>query len=217
MSDPNTIRAIPAGRRTRKQLRKPNPEVRRRLLDAANRLIREEGFPALRIEEVTERAGLSVGTFYLYFEGKDDLFTSLVVAHTEDLRRQCQQAYHGAGRVLERLARGLDAYLDFIEENEKAFVYFRNSGSRETTAGSLTSWAFAQHAADLRPLVDEGIRTGEIRAGDAALLTQAVLGSMQHLAGFWLENKQQHSRAEIFAFLASLSVRLLSPKRVGQE
>lgn len=217
MPEKTPIRAIPPARRSRKRLRSPNPGVRTRLLEAANQLIREEGFPDLRIEQVTQRAGLSVGTFYLYFEGKDDLFTSLVVAHTESLRHQCQAAYSRPGRVLERLACVLDAYLDFVEENEKAFAYFRNSGSRATTAGSLTSWAFAQHATDLRPLLEEGIRTGEIRAGDAALLTQALLGLMQHLAGHWLENKEQHTRAEIVAFLAGLSARLLSPRRIGQE
>lgn len=207
-----SIRALPPVRRRRKQLRSPKPEVRRRLLEAANELIRDEGFPELRIEQVTERAGLSVGTFYLYFEGKDDLFTNLVVMHTESLRRQCQQAYAGPGLVLERLARGLNAYLDFIEENEKAFVYFRNSGSCETTAGSLTSWAFAQHAIDLQPLLEEGMQSGEIRSDDATLLTQAMLGLMQHLAGYWLENKERCTRAAIVKFLAGSSVRLLNPK-----
>lgn len=213
MSNQHSIRAIPSVRRSRKQLRTPNPEVRRRLLEAANELIREDGFPDLRIEQVTQRAGLSVGTFYLYFEGKDDLFTSLVVMHTDRLRAQCQEAYTGPGVVMERLARVLDAYLNFVEENERAFTYFRRSGSRETTAGSLTSWAFSQHALDLQPLLEEGMRTGEIRSDNSTLLTQAVLGLMQHLAGYWAENKDRHTRSEVVGFLASLSVRLLSPRR----
>ena len=39
-------------------------------MDAAADLIKEEGWPAVRIDEIAERAGLSVGTFYLYFDGK---------------------------------------------------------------------------------------------------------------------------------------------------
>ena len=78
--------------RQRRSLRSPNPEVRRRLLEAADQLIHEQGFPALRIEEIVERAKLSIGTFYLYFESKDDLFINLVIENTGELQRRLEAA-----------------------------------------------------------------------------------------------------------------------------
>lgn len=179
-----------------------------RLIAAAARLIGEQGFAELRVNDVAERAGLSVGSFYLYFDGKDDLFTTLVVEYTAQLRQRCQAAYAGPGPVIDRLKRGLEAYLDFVQENERGFLYFRDAGSLQTNVGNLTTWAFEQHAADLRPLLEEGMRSGELPQQDPALLSQALLGLMQHLAGYWLENKARYTREQTAAFLGALGARL---------
>ena len=48
------------------------------LLVAAMALFVEKGFAAARPEEIAERAGVSKGTLYLYFDGKEHLFTDLI-------------------------------------------------------------------------------------------------------------------------------------------
>lgn len=50
----------------------------RELLEAALGLFIERGFAAARAEEIAERAGVSKGTLYLYFDGKEQLFTELI-------------------------------------------------------------------------------------------------------------------------------------------
>lgn len=209
MDEPE-VKPVSTGRRPRKQLRTPNPEVRERLLAAANKLIREQGFPALRVEEVAQEAGLSVGTFYLYFEGKDDLYTSLVAQHTAQLRELRKRAHEGGGTVLERMGRAMQLYLDFVEENERGFQYFRRAGSVQTTAGDLMSWVFDQHAQDHLPLFEEAVQGGLIRRVDLELLVQALLASTQHVVGYWLENRDRYSRRDIERFLGELSLAVVA-------
>lgn len=48
------------------------------ILDAALDLFVEKGFAATRLEDVAQRAGVSKGTVYLYFDSKDDLFKSVI-------------------------------------------------------------------------------------------------------------------------------------------
>jgi AcrR family transcriptional regulator len=205
------IRPLPRDRGARRRPRTPNPEVRARLLRAAGELINEEGMPRLRVDRIAERAGLSVGTFYLYFDGKADLFANLVVELTGRLRRRLREAYAGGATTAERLERALDAYLDFVGANEKGFVYFRDSGTVHTTVGSLNTWAFAQYAEDLRPLLEEGMQRSEILRENPELLAQALLGLMQHLAGFWIENRDRISREDVKRMLISVGTRSLQP------
>jgi AcrR family transcriptional regulator len=47
------------------------------LLQAAEELFREKGVAATTISEVTERAGVAKGTFYLYFGSKDHIVAGL--------------------------------------------------------------------------------------------------------------------------------------------
>jgi AcrR family transcriptional regulator len=48
------------------------------ILAAALELFVEKGFAATRLEDVAQRAGVSKGTVYLYFDSKEDLFKSVV-------------------------------------------------------------------------------------------------------------------------------------------
>ena len=199
-----TIRAVKPKKRGRRQLQTPNEEVRTRILEAAALLIADGGFPALRIDELADRAGISVGTFYLYFEGKDDLFVQLVESFTEQLRERFRVASAEGGTVVERLGRRLDAYLDFVEENRRGFQYFRDSGAVETTGGRLSTWAMGVHARDLRPLLEEGMAAGELRPMDGELLAHAIVGLLQHMAGVWLDHPGDIERARLRMFVDGL-------------
>lgn len=189
-------------RRQRKGLQTPNPEVRQRLMEAAVELINEGGFNALRIEEIAARADLSVGTFYLYFDGKSDLFVNLVQDYTNRLRNRLIGVE--GSTPTERLSESFDRYLDFVLENEKAFLHFvRASGSMQTNQGPLSTWALNSHAADLQPGIEEAIRQGEVRAINPVLASQAIISLTQHLVVFWLEHRDVCSREGLKEFLLS--------------
>ncbi len=63
----------PAPRWTRRKEARPAE-----LLAAALELFVERGYAATRLEDVAKRAGVSKGTVYLYFPGKEDLFKAVV-------------------------------------------------------------------------------------------------------------------------------------------
>jgi AcrR family transcriptional regulator len=69
----------PNGPRSRKGAR-----TRARLLAAAKEIFEEQGFLDARISDIAERAGLSHGSFYHYFESKEEIFRE--VAETVEER-----------------------------------------------------------------------------------------------------------------------------------
>lgn len=58
--------------------RKPDPEARPKLVAAARKVFGEVGVDAARIEDIAREAGISKGSFYLHFSGKDALFDELL-------------------------------------------------------------------------------------------------------------------------------------------
>ena len=48
-------------------------KTRQKLLDVTNELIKENGFCKLSIGDITERAGVAKGTFYIYFKHKEEI------------------------------------------------------------------------------------------------------------------------------------------------
>jgi AcrR family transcriptional regulator len=59
----------------------PSREARRRIIDAANRLLRERRFRDLTVEDVMAEAGLTRTVFYRHFDG----IASIVVGLTDEL------------------------------------------------------------------------------------------------------------------------------------
>ncbi len=60
-----------------RNLRRQGRATRSRLLEAAVPALAEHGFHAARVDDVVRLAGVSHGTFYLYFANKEDLFRAL--------------------------------------------------------------------------------------------------------------------------------------------
>ena len=52
-------------------------QTRARLLDAAKEIFEDNGFLEARISDIAERAGLSHGAFYHYFDSKEQIFREI--------------------------------------------------------------------------------------------------------------------------------------------
>jgi AcrR family transcriptional regulator len=61
-----------------RELRAQGRETVRKLLEAGVIEFEERGFNGVRVDDVVRRAGISHGTFYLYFANKEDLFKALL-------------------------------------------------------------------------------------------------------------------------------------------
>ena len=59
--------------------------TRARLLEAAKAVFEEDGFLEARISDIAKRAGLSHGSFYHYFDSKEEIFREVAEAVEEQL------------------------------------------------------------------------------------------------------------------------------------
>jgi len=71
---------VQSGPRSRK-----GEQTRARLLDAAKEIFEESGFLDARISDIAERAGLSHGAFYHYFDSKEQIFREIAELLDDEL------------------------------------------------------------------------------------------------------------------------------------
>ncbi len=64
----------------------PQPDVRTRILDAAERIVQEKGVPALTLEAAARGAGISKGGLLYHFASKEAMLNGLVVRLAESIR-----------------------------------------------------------------------------------------------------------------------------------
>ena len=68
-----------------RSLRNQGRRTRTALLDAAMMALGEKGYHAARVDDVVRIAGVSHGTFYLYFSSKEDLFGAMAERCATDM------------------------------------------------------------------------------------------------------------------------------------
>jgi TetR/AcrR family transcriptional regulator len=109
---------------TRARREREKEERRQSILRAARRVFFEHGFHRATVDNVAERAEVSKGTVYLYFESKETILAHLLLEGLGELTKELEQAY-AAGEPLpadERLRQLGWSYLQFFEREP---LYFR--------------------------------------------------------------------------------------------
>src|ERR1700741_5642077 len=92
MKDPGPA-AISAGQAPRTERGR---KTVRKLLEAAAQEFGQRGFHEAAITGITSRAGVALGTFYTYFESKEELFRALVRDMSHATRQHVAEAVAGA-------------------------------------------------------------------------------------------------------------------------
>ena len=81
MAEESTARPIPGVNRP---LQARSAATYARILDAAEKLLRDRDLDALRIEDLIEEAGVSIGSFYARFDGKDAILGALLERYRDE-------------------------------------------------------------------------------------------------------------------------------------
>lgn len=93
----------------------------RKLLEAAAQEFGERGFHEAAITGITGRAGVALGSFYTYFESKEELFRALVGDMSRQTRSHVAEAVAGAPDRLEAERRGLAAFIAFTRRHPELY------------------------------------------------------------------------------------------------
>ncbi|BAX94933.1 TetR/AcrR family transcriptional regulator [Mycobacterium shigaense] len=98
--------------------RPPNPEVRRRLLDAGLRLVHAHGFAASGVKDITDAAGVPKGSFYAYFPSKEAFGAAILEHYWTDIRDRLLPILGEDDAASDRITRFFHALADDHEAGD---------------------------------------------------------------------------------------------------
>ncbi|QNP47618.1 TetR/AcrR family transcriptional regulator [Diaphorobacter aerolatus] len=90
--------------------RRKSEATRQALLEAARVVIARDGYTNARIVDIAREAGKSAGVFYSYFEDKTGLFSALVEAFYQDIKRVTPTPKEYDDSPAEAVKSGIDAF-----------------------------------------------------------------------------------------------------------
>ncbi len=117
----------PALSATGKPLTKRGETTRRKLLEAAEEVFAGIGYHEASIVKITERAGIGLGTFYLYFDSKQQIFEELVIDLNRRVRHSMAEAMAGARDRIEAERAGFEGFFRFTAAHPALYRVVREA------------------------------------------------------------------------------------------
>jgi AcrR family transcriptional regulator len=149
---------------------------REKLLAAARRVFANKGLGEATARDIVRETDLATGTFYNYFDSKEDVFRALLGQLAEKARRRVRAQRRMPGTSLEQRVHGAyRAYFELAVEDAELFAVFRRNAG--VIAMIPDDGLFEAGVADLfGDLVDWG-REGSLRHVDFDYLATAMVGT----------------------------------------
>ncbi len=84
-----------------------------KLLDAAEELFTKKGFHETSISDICKKAGTAVGTFYIYFETKTDVYRYLMWKYQKQIKTLLADSIRGCRTRYEQEREGIKCFVKF--------------------------------------------------------------------------------------------------------
>jgi AcrR family transcriptional regulator len=184
-------------------------KTRQKLLDAAEIEFGEKGFHEAAISGITYRAGVALGSFYTYFDSKEEIFRALVHYMSERTRQWVAERAAGAPDRLAAERIGIEAYIEFVRRHKGIYRII-------SEAEFVANEAFREHyegfARAYQANLGKAAERGEIRKGDYEIWSWAIIGIDVFLGMRYAEWDESMPASEIADIVTDLIANGLRPK-----
>ena len=138
-------------------------EKRPLILQAATEVFAEQGFAAVTVAEIAQRAGIGKGTVYEYFSSKDELLFAVFEWMNERILGRFEALLAEKGTTLERLQRmlGIAAEITCEQVEMQAVVLDFWAASRGTKSEERYNQSCVETFRTYRQLAADVIREGQ--------------------------------------------------------
>lgn len=178
--------------------------TRRQLREALLALVMEEGYDAVTVEEITDRADLGRTTFYLHYRDKEDLLMESIETIADDLRIQVDEYIHLSGT-------------DANSPNPILLIFQHAADHAPLYRVILRGGAANSVLSRMREMLSDAAleffeqRFGSLKNPPATTLrvpldvvVHAFAASMLAMMTWWLEQGKQYSAEEVSSYFRNL-------------
>jgi len=170
--------------------------TRNKLLEAAETAFGENGFHSTSIGDITRRASVALGTFYVYFDSKDEIFRALVAHMGHQVRAWVAERSADAKDRVDAEYKGLVAYIEFTRQHSNLYRIIEEA---QFVAPDAYKAHYDRFAAGYERSLDEAAERGEVADGDNEARAWGLIGMNVFLGlrfGIWNPDKTPEEIAD---------------------
>ncbi|OLT42611.1 TetR family transcriptional regulator [Serinicoccus sp. CNJ-927] len=157
--------------------------TRARLLQAAEDVFATVGYPDASIVRITELAGVALGTFYVHFTGKKEIFDEVVLDLSRRVRQAMSEASSAAPDRLTAERDGFRAFFAFTAEHPALYRIIRQA---EFVSPEVMRTHYDDICSGYAAGLEDAIGRGQIRDVDPVVAAWALMGAGELIGMRWV-------------------------------
>jgi AcrR family transcriptional regulator len=185
--------------------------TRQRLLEAAEEVFAQVGYHDASIVKITEAAGVAMGTFYLYFRGKKEIFDELLIDLNRRVRHAMSEASSQGGTRLEQELLGFRAFFRFTAEHPGLYRVIRQA---EFVSPEMLRYHYEKLSAGYIEGLRAAAERGEVGEIDPEVTAWALMAAGELIGMRWiLWDERDEMPARVLEELERIVACVLETKR----
>jgi AcrR family transcriptional regulator len=191
-----------------------NDLYREHILDAAEQVFAERGFENAKLQDISALAGVSMGTIYAIFPGKEELFRGILDERGRELLQVARAGAQSDADPRVALERLIEAYIDYFISHPNFLRMHLRLGTSWVLGPAIGSPGQVQLWSEIHTLqanlMRRGIAAGAFVDEDPAFLAKIFSALDQVLLADWVAGGMKADRAHLIERMRALVGRVIA-------
>ena len=151
-------------------------KVRRKIMDAASALYAKKGFAATSIQEISEKAGVSLPVTHHYVKKKSEVMRMIMEDVLNIFRESLIRRVQSVDDPKEKLTTAIMLYFKVVDQQrEKVLLIYQKSSSLDKTSKSHVMQLEVEVSDIFGKIINEGMERGVFKKVDVDLMAYNII------------------------------------------
>jgi AcrR family transcriptional regulator len=180
--------------------------TRAKLLEAARLVFLDRGYPAARVDDVTQKAGTSHGAFYLYFSNKQDVLEALAADTAEHMYALADDldAIELGEAGYDQLRAWMARFVDEYERHSPVINAWISAEMEDSRFDQLGREVLGQFAGRIGHTIERAVKAGVRHPVDPNTAAVALVAMLERFCYFWIVRGGPFKRDVVVDTLAAI-------------
>jgi|SRR5690625_5156469 len=166
----------------------------KQIIDAAVRVIAENGYHASQVAKIAKKAGVADGTIYLYFENKEDILVSVFKEKMGQFINRIQKETEQQSNASDKLRALIQIHFEHLSENyHLAIVAQLELRQSKKDLRLKINQVLKPYLDIIDQIIEEGMTENFFRKDlQLALVRQMIFGTLDETVTTWVMQNRRY-------------------------
>jgi AcrR family transcriptional regulator len=173
-------------------------KTKRKIFETSLKLFAEKGYDATSIEDITATVGVAKGTLYYHFSSKEEIFNFLIEEGSKLLQNSIDIKIAKHSNYIDKIKAIVLIELKIVDKYEEIISILVSQFWGKEERNVKCQQCIYDYISKIESIVQEGMDAGQIKNGDAKIISSEIYGIICSSIVFKLKEKDKYEIMKLY-------------------